>query len=139
MSTSKVNRGLAADDCPCHGATLAKLVQPAILALLAEGRLHGYEIVQRAATLPTLRGTRPDPTGIYRILKAMARRGLLAATWDASEKGPAKRCYTLTPTGRNCLAAWVGTLRAYRSALDALLKTTRRAAGHCQTPTKCCR
>ena len=138
MSTSTPRRTRPAGECPCRGATLAKLVQPAILAVLAEGGLHGYDIVQRAADLPTLRGHRPDPTGIYRILKAMARRGLLTAAWDASEKGPAKRCYTLTPAGRECLAAWVQTLHSYRDAIDALLTTTQRAAVRCSQPGGCC-
>ncbi len=138
MSTSTPRRRPAAGACPCRGATLAKLVQPALLALLAAGGLHGYDLVQRAAALPTLRGIRPDPTGIYRILKAMARRGLLTAAWDASEKGPAKRCYTLTAAGRDCLAAWVQTLRDYRDSLDALLKTTERAALCCGKKPGCC-
>lgn len=138
MSTSKSKRTRPAGECPCRGATLAKLVQPAILALLAEGGLHGYEVVQRAADLPTLRGHRPDPTGIYRILKTMARRGLLTAAWDASEKGPAKRSYTLTAAGRECLAAWVQTLHSYRDAIDALLTTTQRAAVRCSQPSGCC-
>ena len=131
MSTSTPRRTRSAGECPCRGATLAKLVQPAILALLAEGGLHGYDLVQRVATLPTLHDRRPDPTGIYRMLKSMARRGLLAAAWDASEKGPAKRSYTLTAAGRDCLAAWVETLRDYRDSIDALLKTTQRAAVSC--------
>ena len=137
MSTSK-SIGRLRGACPCRGKTLAKLVQPALLALLAEGGLHGYDIVQRAAELPTLHGQRPDPTGIYRVLKAMARRGLLAAAWDTSEKGPAKRCYKLTPAGRDCLAAWVQTLRDYRDSIDALLKTTQRAATQLKTRKKCC-
>ena len=138
MSTSTSRRSRPAGECPCRGATLAKLVQPAILAVLAEGGLHGYDIVQRAADLPTLRGHRPDPTGIYRILKAMARRGLLTAAWDASEKGPAKRSYSLTAAGRECLAAWVQTLHSYRDAIDALLKTTQRAATQLNVHQKCC-
>ena len=138
MSTSKSIGRLRGGECPCRGATLAKLMQPAILALLAEGGLHGYDIVQRAAKLPTLRGNRPDPTGIYRILKSMARRGLLAAAWDASAKGPAKRSYTLTAAGRDCLAAWVQTLRDYRDSIDSLLKTTRRAATKLKSRKKGC-
>ena len=138
MSTSTSRTKRSAGDCPCRGATLAKLVQPALLALLAEGGLHGYDIVLRAADLPTLHGTRPDPTGIYRILKAMAQRGLLSAAWDTSEKGPAKRCYTLTAAGRDCLASWVLTLRDYRDSIDALLKTTQRASVRCEKKTRCC-
>ena len=36
-----------ASDCPCSGATLDKLVQPAILAALTEGPIHGYRLAER--------------------------------------------------------------------------------------------
>ena len=34
-------------DCPCSGGTLDKLVQPAILAALTEGPIHGYRLAER--------------------------------------------------------------------------------------------
>jgi hypothetical protein len=36
-----------ASDCPCSGATLDKLVQPAILAALTKGPVHGYGLAER--------------------------------------------------------------------------------------------
>ena len=114
------------DECPCQGATLAKLLQPAILTVLAEGELHGYRIVERLADMPVLSGSPPDSTGVYRFLRLMEGRGLLTASWDTSEKGPAKRLYRLTHAGRKCLARWVSTLTHYCRAIDDLLDMAQR-------------
>ena len=108
--------------CPCAGATLDRLIQPAILTVLAAGPLHGYCIADRIAALPGFGQRRPDVSGIYRFLRAMERRGLVVAAWDLSASGPAKRCYELTTAGRQCLRQWVKTLEVYRAGVDALLE-----------------
>ena len=74
MSTSGRSHVDDMDDCPCSGGTLAKLIQPAIMTVLAGGVLHGYRIVQRIAKMPIVGGSRPDPTGVYRALRIMEQR-----------------------------------------------------------------
>ncbi len=115
-------------DQPCCGKNLEKLIQPAILAILAEGNLHGYKIMQRLADMPMLQGKKPDCTGIYRCLKNMESRGVVNANWDLSEAGPAKRCFSLTPTGMSCLQSWIETLRVYRQSVTKLLNVAKKAA-----------
>jgi len=126
------NRGgaLAArwDACPCAGATLARLIQPAVLTVLAGGALHGYRVVERLAAAPVMAGSRPDPTGVYRVLRSMERRGLVVAAWDLSDSGPARRRYRLTPAGRRCLGRWVATLAEYHRAIRGLLAAARKAS-----------
>jgi PadR family transcriptional regulator, regulatory protein PadR len=114
--------------CPCTGGTLDKLIQPAILAVLAEGPIHGYGLAERIGVLPAFAGNAPDVSGIYRFLKAMEGRGLVLSSWDLSESGPAKKTYQLAPAGQRCLSRWVRTLENYRDAVTALLDTARRAA-----------
>jgi len=122
MSNRRCTRRLViqSECCPCRGATLDKLLQPAILAVLAHGPLHGYVILQQLAGVPGFGGEQPDPTGIYRHLRSMERRGLLNSSWDLSPTGPAKRKYRLTASGRKCIASWVCTLRAYRASIRKL-------------------
>jgi DNA-binding PadR family transcriptional regulator len=115
--------------CACTGATLDKLIQPAVLAVLAEGPLHGYRLAERIGALPSFGGEKPDVSGVYRYLKAMQRKGLVLSSWNLSESGPAKKTYEVTPAGRRCLRRWVRTLEHYRDAIAALLTTARRAAG----------
>jgi len=66
---------------------------------------------------------------VYRVLRAMERGGLVAAAWDVSQPGPAKRLYRLTPRGRACLDEWVGTLQVYQRAIRDLVRTAQRAGG----------
>jgi DNA-binding PadR family transcriptional regulator len=113
------------------GGTLDKLVQPAILAVLAEGPIHGYRLVERIGATPSFAGQKPDVSGVYRLLKAMEGRGLVTFTWDTSEAGPAKRTYQLTPKGQQCLHSWVHTLEDYREKVTSLLKAARAAANKC--------
>jgi PadR family transcriptional regulator, regulatory protein PadR len=113
--------------CPCTGGTLDKLIQPAILAVLAEGPAHGYRLAERIGAMPGFGGQKPDVSGIYRFLKGMERKGLVVSAWDLSESGPARKTYRIAPPGEKCLRRWVRTLEDYRKGLTALLKTARAA------------
>ena len=116
------------EHCPCMGVTLDKLVQPAILTVLAREDLHGYRIAERLADMPPLEGHKPDVSGVYRALRAMEDRGLVVACWDVSDRGPAKRVYQLTAAGRECLSHWIDTLERHREAIGELLVMARRAS-----------
>jgi PadR family transcriptional regulator len=108
---------------------LAKLVHPAVMMILAHGRLHGYRIVQEAARTPILAGSRPDRTGVYRVLRGLEERGFVVSSWDLSQSGPARKSYCLTPEGRECLARWIETLEQYHRAIGKLLAAARNASG----------
>lgn len=133
----RVSQAAKLDNCPCAGVSLDRLVQPAILTILAQEGLHGYRIVQRIAELER---HKPDVTGVYRSLRAMEKRGLVVSTWDLSDSGPARRSYTLTETGKECLARWVETLGKHRQAIGRLLVVARRASSHAarQSSRTCC-
>jgi PadR family transcriptional regulator, regulatory protein PadR len=114
------------DHCACSGINLDKLVQPMILLSLAEQRLHGYGLIQKITESPMFRGEKPDPTGIYRFLKAMEERNLVVSAWDMPEAGPPKKTYTITPEGLACLERWLATLRDYLNSLQALVASADR-------------
>ncbi len=113
-------------ECPCTGGTLDRLIQPAILVILAEGPLHGYRIAERIGQMPSFSGSKPDVSGVYRFLKAMERKELVVGIWDLSESGPAKKCYQITPNGQQCLREWVRTLEDYRKRISDLLRVARK-------------
>jgi PadR family transcriptional regulator, regulatory protein PadR len=128
MSTTRTSPLADLHGCPCSGGTLDRLIQPAILAVLAEGPLHGYRLAERIGAMPGFAGHKPDVSGVYRFLKAMQRKGMVEATWDVSAAGPAKKCYEITAAGRRCLKRWITTLEEYRDGIASLLKTARKAA-----------
>ena len=116
------------DKCSCTGNNLDKLIQPAILSVLAEEELHGYKIAHVISGMQAFRGQKPDITGIYRSLKSMESRGLVVSSWETSESGPAKRFYKLTETGAECLNRWIETLEEYRQNIDTLLMQAKKAS-----------
>ena len=124
--TPKKNRKTF-NQCPCVGATLDKLLQPAALAILTKGPLHGYELTRKIAEIPHFLDETPDMSGIYRILKTMEEREMVTSDWDISEGGRPKRIFAITETGRQCLEQWNSTLQSYHKAVGSLLKTTQKA------------
>jgi DNA-binding PadR family transcriptional regulator len=109
------------DQCACSGKSLGKLVQPAIMAILARGTLHGYLVLRELAALEMFKCQPPDAAGVYRVLRAMEADGLLSSQWDLVESGPARRRFTLTSSGRDCLDQWNDTLRQYTHSINQLL------------------
>ena len=114
------------DNCPCAGVSLDRLIQPAILTILARGELHGYKIVQRIAEIE---GHKPDPTGVYRALRTMEGRDLVVSGWGPSDSGPAKKSYQITMDGMICLARWVETLEKHSRVIHRLIARARWVTG----------
>jgi DNA-binding PadR family transcriptional regulator len=113
--------------CACEGHTLDRMLQPTVMALLAEGPQHGYALLQRLSESPLLKGTKPDDTGVYRLLKALEAQRLVRHTVAESELGPSKRMYELTEFGRECLSKWIDTLDGYHRAIAKLVAMMRKS------------
>lgn len=89
----------------------------AILSVLENGPLHGYEIGRRigersgGALHYTL-------AALYPLLYRMEHRGWLRADWKTGDNGKRRRCYRLTQRGRRMLkpmrAEWADLFRALR-------------------------
>jgi DNA-binding PadR family transcriptional regulator len=75
----------------------------AVLTLLAEHALHGYEIAKQieAQTGGVLRF---DMASLYPLLYRLERKSWVKAEWQTLPKGRHRRCYRLTPLGRKQLA-----------------------------------
>jgi DNA-binding PadR family transcriptional regulator len=112
--------------CACSGKSLARLVRPAALAVLAQGPMHGYLISERLKAMMPLAEQGPDHSGVYRTLKIMEEEGLVSSCVEAPEAGPMRRRYTLTPRGRACLDQWMETLKAYRRSVEAIIALADR-------------
>ncbi|MBI5250325.1 MAG: PadR family transcriptional regulator [Desulfomonile tiedjei] len=109
------------DQCSCAGINLDKLIQPMILIFLAEQELHGYGLVQKIMNSPMLKGTKPDPTGVYRFLKSMEGKNLIISSWEFVDSGPPKKTYRITGEGMACMEKWITTLKIYVRSIDDLL------------------
>ena len=109
----------AADSCRCDGGQPKNSVRPCLLLLLAETAAHGYELIDR---LRPFGFDIADPAGIYKTLRQMEQDELVTSQWQVSNRGPARRVYSLTSDGRDLLDAWARTLDDNRRILTSYLE-----------------
>ena len=112
-------------NCPCHGSTLDRLLRPALLFCLEEEAQHGYQIAQRLKTFRMFKVAAPDLTGLYRCLHDLESQGLVVRKWDAPAKGKARRQFSITSDGSDCLRQWESTLAEYAAAIEDLRRRLR--------------
>jgi PadR family transcriptional regulator PadR len=120
MSNSRpvhVNKG----KCSCRGYNLEKFLQPNILILLAHESLHGYLIIQKLKEKHKPGSEKFDNTGVYRALQSMEKKNMVESRWDVAGAGAAKKTYSITPTGMECLSHWHHTLSEYRNTITDLI------------------
>lgn len=101
------------------GGLPRNFLRPCLLLLLAEMPSHGYDLLERLGQLGL---PAADPGGLYRLLRALERDGLVSSRWETSETGPARRTYELTPEGDEWLHAWAGALAEGRRIVGAFLE-----------------
>lgn len=116
-------------DCPCTGKNLSRLLQPAVMALLVKGPLHGYRILELLREEAMFKVQPPDQTGVYKVLKNMEREGHVTCNWEAQDSGPARKLYTLTHKGLRCLDQWKQTLAEYHSSVASIIMMLKRELG----------
>src|ERR671937_96679 len=101
-------------------ARVERFAEPAVLLLLRERPMHGYELLERLEEIGADR--RIDVGNVYRLLRSLEDEGLVTSEWSADLPGPAKRTYELTDAGRRLLDRWAEALRRARSTIDGFLE-----------------
>lgn len=101
-------------------ARVERFVEPALLLLLRERPMHGYELIER---LPEVAGdeARVDVGNLYRILRSLEEEGIVVSEWSADLPGPAKRTYELTEAGSRLLDRWAEALRQAQTVVSEFL------------------
>jgi DNA-binding PadR family transcriptional regulator len=99
------------------------------MAVLSEGPLHGYGLVDRLKDSPMMKGDKPDATGIYRLLGTLEELGMVTHRVADSDLGPSKRVFELTAAGRQCVSTWICTLEQYQQDLVQLIQFMRQTTG----------
>jgi transcriptional regulator len=91
----------------------------AVLTLLSERPLHGYEIAKQieAQTGGVLRF---DMASLYPMLYRFERKSWVKAEWQTLPNGRRRRSYRLTASGRKQLAPLRAQWRAFFQALQSV-------------------
>jgi PadR family transcriptional regulator, regulatory protein PadR len=75
----------------------------AILSVLEECPLHGYEMARRIEE-QTKGALRFTLAALYPMLYRMEQRSWIRGSWETSSNGRRRRCYRLTPAGKKKLS-----------------------------------
>ena len=99
---------------------LKGVLELAVLAVIARGETYGYEI------LSTLERAGFDGVGdasVYGTLRRLEQAGHLSSRLEASDSGPARKYYAVTPSGTEQLRAGTDTWAQINGALERLVGT----------------
>jgi PadR family transcriptional regulator PadR len=94
-------------------------LDPLILAVLAEGALHGYAVIEELKLRSGGELDLPEGT-VYPALHRLERRGLRRRGWTTAE-GRRRRVYRLTASGRRELASKAREWRTFARVVDGVL------------------
>ena len=94
-----------------------------VLSVLRDDELYGYEIAQR---IRERSGDlfAPSEGALYPTLHRLERNGALQASWRASERGPRRRYYAITPAGQ---ALFADASREWDAVSNGVSRLTRAA------------
>ncbi|MGN1015052.1 MAG: PadR family transcriptional regulator [Butyricicoccus sp.] len=128
------------DKCACMGSSLMRFVQPILLSLLLEEPCHGYDLVRKISQTELWKDSAPDPTGIYRVLRDMEKRGLISSHLSNSKAGIGKRVFSINEDGVACMVNWIATLRTYRTGISDVISRLETALDCMETlpESGCC-
>ena len=95
----------------------------AVLAVVRDEDGYGYDIVRR------LRQGGLEDVGdasVYGTLRRLYQSGALKSYVVASEEGPHRKYYGVTPAGRDTFETWVKKWRGFSDAMEALIESAGR-------------
>jgi DNA-binding PadR family transcriptional regulator len=110
---------------------VSRFIEPVVLRVLKEKKKsYGYEIAeclaQYALTDATIEGA-----ALYRTLRTLEANGYVSSTWDAGD-GPARRNYSLTPSGNVHLRDWAYLLETLGKAMIEFSRETKHSNDDCK-------
>lgn len=102
------------------GETLKGHLDLLILAVVAEGPLHGYAVIEQLRVRSGAAFDVPEGT-VYPVLHRLERAGLLASEWQQAN-GRRRRTYRLTSSGRQELVRERDAWESFATAVAGVLK-----------------
>lgn len=93
-----------------------------VLGVVAEGETYGYALAQRlqSAGLGKVKGGT-----LYPVLGRLEEDGLVTSSWREGAGGPGRKFFTITPAGRDALAARTASWVTFTERAQGLLPLER--------------
>ena len=92
-----------------------------ILAVLKDGRSHGYAIAREIERRSQNALTFKEGT-LYPALHALEREGAITGNWEKEAGGRERKVYAITPAGLTELARLTQTWNSFASAVHSVIR-----------------
>jgi len=89
--------------------------------LLEKNASHGYQLIEKLGKLEYLKNL-PDAGVIYRHLRKLEQEEMIVSTLEAGGGGPARKVYSITEKGRDCLFTWNSGFKILKQSVDGILE-----------------
>jgi len=109
--------------CHCQntGPQIRGFLIPCLLMLLEKNASHGYQLIEKLGKLEYLKNL-PDAGVIYRHLRKLEQEEMIVSTLEAGGGGPARKVYSITEKGRDCLFTWNSGFKILKQSVDGILE-----------------
>jgi DNA-binding PadR family transcriptional regulator len=98
---------------------MATKVEVAVLGLLAEAPMHGYDLLDRYRERGMGLWTELSRASVYQVLKRLERAGAIVGKVQEGREGPDRRVFRITRRGREHLADGVAQMSGGLEPFDA--------------------
>jgi DNA-binding PadR family transcriptional regulator len=99
-----------------------RFVEPVVLLMLKlKGRSYGYELANDLKD-HALTDAEIERAALYRTLRRLEKNGRVVSGWDVDVNGPARRVYSLTPSGEEHLSEWAQVLGNLSASMSRFVK-----------------
>ena len=119
------------ESCQCHrtGPQIRGFLIPCLLLLLEKESSHGYQLIERLRCLNYLKNI-PDASVIYRHLRKLEQEEMVTSALKEGGGGPARKVYSITENGRDCLLTWNTGLKNLKQSIDGILTELENYPGN---------
>jgi len=104
---------------------LKGVLDAAVLAIIAEQDGYGYDVVRRLREAGL---TEVGDASVYGTLRRLFQAGALTSYVVASDEGPHRKYYGVTPAGENQLVVARVAWKDFASAVQGIFEGSRSAA-----------
>ena len=99
-------------------AKITEFIKPCLLLLIKETPTYGYDLINK---LEQFGYESPNPGLIYKNLRHLEKKELIASDWEVQGSGSPKRNYQLTNKGEKHLKIWVNKIKKSKKLINHFL------------------
>ena len=106
----------------CNGKhhKMERFMEVCLLLLLYEETGHGYGLIEQLSYFGFSK-EQLNVSTLYRTLRRMEKEGSVVSAWEEGGKGPKRRVYNITDSGKKELEKWIQILKGRKARIEKLI------------------